>query len=129
MKKLSSPLPISPLPPDGLVQAEGGGGKTANSPLSTRLGLQLLHPTSHSGTQSKRAAPLTASDLKQPKSESVGCAKCWEVSKGSNCRWKNRQILLRPSRNTHERAACASIWNRQPIRNVLKHSFQREKLL
>lgn len=64
---------------------------------AARAGLQPQHPAG-----SDRAAPPTASES----------AKCWQVSKGSNCRWKKTdKYLLLASRNTQERAACTSIQN------------------
>lgn len=98
LKSYPRPCPSIPFPQTCCYEM-----KVEEAELPTaRAGLQPQHPAFCCSSQSERAAPPTASDS----------AKCWQVSKGSNCRWKKAdKYLLQPSRNTQERAACTSIQN------------------
>lgn len=128
MEELPSPLPIDPLPPDTLTQAKGERGETINSQASTGVRSGPQHPGSCCSGQSKRAAPPTASERQWSRSGWVWAwANCWEVSKGSTCRWRQQIPAAAFQKDPQEGSTCQHMEQGIPPECGKKTSFQKER--
>lgn len=71
---------------------------------------------------------LPAPDLGQPSQNEWAVQNAGRSAKEAIADGNTDKYLLQPSRNTRERAACASIRKRQPTRNMLKELFPKGRI-